>query len=237
MATSRSAAAGIGGIAVPRFGSPAAGLVLVAAAAWVVTRPLGDYPGLAHFHAQALNALPNVLAPLVVIALFIERAVEVVVTAWRGEEGKERKARLRRQLRLEAAGEPADPWAARAGLDRYRAETQRVAFVTAIGISVLVALMGIRAVEMLVQPGAVAEGFPMWQRSMFFWTDVSLTALLLAGGADGIHRVVQTFTSFLESTRERTEAAAVAAGAAADAAGAAALRARGPGEAGEDGDD
>jgi hypothetical protein len=226
MSSPRSTAAGIGGVAVPRLGAPVVALGVVVAAAWVVTRPLCDYPGLALFHAQAMNALPNVLAPLVVIAMFIERAVEVVVTVWRGEEGKERKARLARQLRLEAAGEAADAWAARVDLDRYRSETQRVAFYAAIGISVLVALMGIRAVEMLVQPGAVAEGFPVWQQSTFFWTDVALTALLLAGGADGIHRVVQTFTSFLESTRERTEAATAA-------AGAAAIRARGAAEEGE----
>jgi hypothetical protein len=208
MATPDTPAVRLGGIAVPRVGYQAFVLGLGLGVVWIVTRPITIYPGLAAFHDQALNALPNVLAPLLVIALFIERAVEVVITVWRAEGTKDRKRRLQRELEKERDGLPADPWAAQTAAASYRAQSQRLAFYTGLTIALFIALMGIRAIEMLVQRDVIL-GFPAWQQSVFFWVDVSVTAMLLAGGAEGIHRVVDAFTSFIDPEKGRDRLAPV----------------------------
>jgi hypothetical protein len=212
MATPDYPAVRLGGVAVPRVGYQGIVLGLGLGVVWIVTRPITIYPGLAAFHDQALNALPNVLAPLIVIALFVERAVEVVITVWRAEGGRERKRRLRQELAKAKEGRPADPWAAQAEANSYRAQSQRLAFYTGLAIALFIALMGIRAIEMLVQRDVIL-GFPAWQQSVFFWVDISVTALLLAGGAEGIHRVVDAFTSFIDPEKDRPVPAPAPAGA------------------------
>src|SRR5690606_12224075 len=71
-------------------------------------------------------------------------------------------------------------------------------------IALLISMMGIRAIEMLVSEGVVSAA-PLAQQALFVRVDVLLTALLLAGGADGIHKVVLAFTSFMETTKERLD--------------------------------
>ena len=173
----------------------------------VALRFLPVYPQLAPFSDGAIARLPDVLAPLVVIALFLERATEVVMTAWRAERTKELELALSDELARHAAGNAAaNPWGAKARLSAYRAQSQRLAFLTAVILALVVSMMGLRAVEMIVQPGAVAAFTHRGQQALFVWVDVVITALLLAGGAEGIHRIVDAFTSFIESTRQRAKA-------------------------------
>lgn len=177
-------------------------------------RLLPPYPQLAPFSAGAIARLPDVLAPLVVIALFLERATEVVMTAWRSERTKELEVALAREIARQGGGDArANPWAAKARLAAYRAQSQRLAFLTAGVLALVVSLMGVRAVEMIVEPGAVAGFTHRGQQTLFVGMDILITGLLLAGGADGIHKVVDAFTTFLDSTRQRVKVAGLPLGA------------------------
>jgi len=46
------------------------------------------------------------------------------------------------------------------------------------------------------------------QQWTFLVVDVALSAALLAGGADGIHSVVNAFTTFFETTAQRAQQSA-----------------------------
>lgn len=164
-----------------------------------LSNSLPDYPLLAEFRPEALQAIPNVMAPLLVIALFIERAVEVILAAWRAGGTQHREAGMQQAMEQ---GTIDEQWRARTDLDAYRVDTQRTAFALAFVISLLISTMGVRAIEMLVGPDLLPRAAAE-QRLMFVRVDVFVTSLLLTGGAEGIHKVVNAFTTFMDSTQDR----------------------------------
>lgn len=106
-----------------------------------------------------------------------------------------------RVARMWKEGTTDEQWGARVALDLYPAHSQRLALFCAFVISLLTAMMGVRAIEMLVDQSVVA-GAPGPQRGLFVHVDILVTALLLTGGADGIHKVVAAFTAFVEQTKD-----------------------------------
>lgn len=148
------------------------------------------------FSPQGILNVGSTVAPLFAIAAFVERAVEVVITATRDQ------GMLRLQRRLSAAGDAEAATAAQHRIDAYKLETQRISFAVALAISVFAGLVGMRAIApLLASPPADRRWFDLF--------DVTLTSLLLAGGSEGIHRLVTTITTFLETSKTRSEARAI----------------------------
>lgn len=191
------------GVALPRIQDRGVVGVMAVAGLLVLFNGLPDYPVLTEFRAEALQAIPNVMAPLVILALFIERGVEVILAAWRAGGASQRESDM--QMAMDQ-GTVDEQWRARTDLDSYRADSQRLAFALAFVISLLISMMGVRAIEMLVGQNLLAAA-PAEQRTLFVRVDVLVTSLLLTGGAEGIHKVVNAFTTFLDSTQERMKKA------------------------------
>jgi hypothetical protein len=194
------------GIALPSVSEGTLALLVSAMLMLVVVRWVPrPYPDLARFSDQALQNVPNVMAPLIMVALFVERAVEVVMSAWRAEGSQELEAELLAAQQAAVAGSPRPDYA---DLQRrvisYKALSQRLSFLVAFIVSLVVAMSGVRAIEMLVVKDSVRAFGSSSQQQLFVWADVFLTATLLAGGADGLHKIVSTFTAFLDSTKQRT---------------------------------
>jgi hypothetical protein len=151
----------------------------------------------------------DLLTPLILIALFIERALEVFVTGWRSLD----KDKLEKGVEV-ARQTSGDVATAEATLDEYRRQTQRIAFLSAAAAGAFIALCGVRVLEPLTDiqlaqelwrdnPGGIGlQGFG------FRLADIVLTAGLLAGGAEGIHRVMTLFLDFVSTTREKITATA-----------------------------
>ncbi len=143
------------------------------------------------------------LTTLFIAATFIERAVEVIVTPWREEESNHLELSLK-----DAAAEQV-PGAQRA-LVSYKSTTQGMAFMVAGIMGVLVSLVGVRGIEMFLKADfwkSVLAGIPTeavtLQYHLFTLVDVLITGALLAGGADGIHRVTSLIIDFLSTTRDK----------------------------------
>jgi hypothetical protein len=155
------------------------------------------------FSAVGFSNIGQVLAPAVLMSLFIERATEVVITSWRSPQVQQL------QHDIDVAADSGRIHAQRA-LDFYRLETQRIAFVLSFSLAVISALVGVRVVEPLLDPAAMNAIRGVTSRhAQWIWLrnlDILLTGLLMAGGADGIHRIVTTFTAFLDSIRDRVSA-------------------------------
>ena len=145
------------------------------------------------FADNGLQNIANIMAPLVLVALFIERAVEVVVSAWRDEGAKS----LEHVCATAEAG--SQPYAVR-NLSMYKVQTMRLAMIVSFSLACFAALVGVRAVAPLLDASAVA-GLSGGQLLWFSRFDIGVTALLIAGGAEGLHQIVSTFTDFLEKTR------------------------------------
>ncbi len=153
-----------------------------------------------------LQDLSGLLAPLAFAAAVIERAVEILVSPWRDSEASKLE-RAVATIKAKAADQqnPADLKAASDALDEYRGNTQRYAFAVSLTLSLLVSMAGVRALGNFVDAAKLKD--PVFthgaQYLFFLGVDVALSAALLAGGADGIHSVVNAITSFFDSTAAR----------------------------------
>lgn len=130
------------------------------------------------FNPVTMESITDLLVPLFVIAAFLERALEVFISSWRGvgEEG------------LEGAE-----------LAKYKAHTKRIAFLSAVSGGVLISIAGIRVLHPLTDWDAELDGI---QGQLFDFLDILITGGLLAGGSEGIHQVFSVITDFLKKTRD-----------------------------------
>ncbi len=154
----------------------------------------------------------SLLAPLAFAAAVVERAVEILISPWRDAEA----SKLDKAVTAIKA-RPADPAAnaqnaidlkaASDELDEYRGATQRYAFAVALTLSVLVSIAGVRALEPFVDTTKFhnASVTPAAQQLFFLSVDVAVSAALLAGGADGIHSVVNAVTTFFNASADKAK--------------------------------
>jgi len=167
------------------------------------------------FNPVTRQSVVDILTPLCVIALFIERAQEVFITSWRGLRTSELEAGLKAARGGAPASTAADSEAegpveapvAAASVARaeeklllYKSETKRIAFLSGLALGTLVSIVGIRTLAPLVSWDAEINGT---QGAVFDLLDILITGGLLGGGAEGIHRIISVFTDFLDATREK----------------------------------
>ena len=145
------------------------------------------------------SAYPARLALLSVVALFVERAVEVILTPWRAKTSEVME--LERDVDA-AAGKPVG--SASLSLLKYKLDTQRIAFWLSTGFGVALAATGFRALEWFIEPVPMsASGSQPTQRAVFAVLDVVVTGMVLGGGADGIHKMAALIGTFVDQTRKR----------------------------------
>ena len=135
------------------------------------------------------------LGILYVVALFVERSLEVLIKAWRqgGKTRLEEKAR---------AAEESGSAAAESELQEYRAGTQKRALLVGLTLGILVSLSGVRLLGPIFEFGDAAAAF---QQAVFQFTDIILTAGLIAGGSATIHELMALIDDFLKASRKRAK--------------------------------
>jgi len=182
---------------------PAALVALSAAAAWQAS----NFTGLAFRPFQADEIVGNLTA-LFLISLFLERALEVFVSSWRDADCRSIEHDIRHAL---AAAKAAPDAAAAAEAERtvrekrhalqlYKAKTARVAFTCGLTAGAVIALAGARALAPLLAALPPA-GSP--QALVVTIVDVVITAGLIGGGSDGIHKLVSVITDYLDAVRTK----------------------------------
>ena len=136
------------------------------------------------------------LGILYVVALFVERALEVLMKAWR----QGHKIRLEEQL---SSRDENDRHDAAMALKEYQAGTQKRALLVGLTLGTLVSLSGVR----LLAPMFEFEGAAGWtvQERLFHVTDVVITAGLIAGGSSTIHELMALIDDFLRASRKRVK--------------------------------
>lgn len=135
------------------------------------------------------------LGVLYVIALFVERSLEVLIKAWRQAE----KTRIDEETR---SAEGDSKLAAEKQLQEYKAGTQRRALLLGLTLGILVSLAGVRLLGPIFEFGDPGTSF---QRAVFQFTDIALTAGLIAGGSATIHELMALIDDFLRTSRERAK--------------------------------
>lgn len=135
------------------------------------------------------------LGILYIVALFVERSLQVLIKAWRqgGKSGLEENAK---------SAEGNDKAKAEKELQEYKTGTQRRALLVGLTLGIMVSLAGVR----LLGPIFPLEGVsaPL-QRAVFHFTDIILTAGLIAGGSSTIHELMALVDEFLRASRNRAK--------------------------------
>jgi hypothetical protein len=168
------------------------------------------------------------MAPLFVGAAFIERAVEIAISAWRdtqtdklSDTGDTKKAHAKTKAAAMVVSSSVDPGnsavfgaativasAAQSASDavdasaRHKANPNNTAFAISLTLGLLLANVGGRVLSSFCpQLGFQSDH----QQLMFNVVDLVLSAALLAGGANGIHSVVSSITTFFDSNAQKEE--------------------------------
>ena len=175
------------------------GAVIIIAAGIVVA---------AYVHAQMVQYwtftaqdVARLLTPLILTSLFIERALEVLLTPWRGPDADELKRKIE-AAKAEATADEASASSWEQKLLQHRASTRQLAFLTGLALGTLISALGLRAMQPFFEPKAF-QTLPPTQQTLLTGIDVLVSGALLAGGADGLHKVVSVFTNFFDQTSDR----------------------------------
>ena len=182
----------------------------------ILSFPVWLAPAHIEFKDFGATDVIQLLTILFVVALLAERALEVFVGTWRSAGANQHELNVRvaqeKVTRLQAASRP-DGRAvseARSALEdakraerKYRCVTRKGALWIGLTLGLLVAGVGLRALETLIDPAQNA--WSTTQSAAFHLVDVVLTGGVIAGGSEGIHRIVTVFDNFMNATAKRAK--------------------------------
>jgi hypothetical protein len=193
-------------------------VILLAAIAAASGAVIGNFLGLDPIAKKFddFGKLITAFFSLILVALFIERVIEVFTKGWRAPDREELEHALENAkaaaLKVFEPTSPATKASEEAALlaqddavqdaieplRTYRANTRRIAFVGSAVLGLFAAMVGVRALELVfTAPGSTAKS-----TDWFTALDVVVTGLLIAGGADGLHKIVGTFTTWMDETQK-----------------------------------
>lgn len=156
--------------------------------------------------------LTSLLAPLAFAAAVVERSVEILISPWR-DAGASKLEKIMSAIKARPVDPNTDAANASAlqvasdTLDDYKGETQRYAFAVSVSLSILVSIAGVRALQPFLDSTKFhdASTTSPAQQMFFLCVDVTISAALLSGGADGIHSVVNAVTSFFDASASKAK--------------------------------
>ena len=155
----------------------------------------------------------KLLATFFVLALFVERTLEVFITAWRGEKTVKGEDELQ-TAKQALAQNPADTTLQASVKDKtewsvgYKCETQAIALRAGLVLGILIAAVGIRSFDIFVAPLTVVHEDTFWfnmQAGTFNVVDVLVSGGIIGGGSDAIHKMMNIITEFFDATAKKVK--------------------------------
>lgn len=149
----------------------------------------------------------QLLSSLFVISLFLERALDVFLTTWRARESELLDNEIKSiEIRLKSAKTDQQRESINSELKNKKVDkinhvskTRIAALWWALILGIIISSLGFRALRFLISPISFAglEGMPLY---LFNMMDVFITGGLLAGGSDGIHKLMNLYRAFTEES-------------------------------------
>jgi hypothetical protein len=182
-------------------------IIVMAVAALIVISIDGKRPDAVSFKVITRDSLFGTLSWLFVVALFIERAVEVIVSTLRdaGADPLQHDIDIAQEkIDAQAVATPgAIPYldqlhAAQRRLLVYRCDTKELAHCVSFILGLFVSLAGVRAL------GSIVDTVPS-ENWLFPTADIIITGAVLAGGTDAIHQMMNVITSFLGNAADKAK--------------------------------
>ena len=187
-----------------KAGPIVAGVAVVALIAIALN---GQCPVPVLFKPVTEQAFLGTMSWLFIVALFVERAVEVIISVVRDSgasplesqvDAAQGKMDEQNRVTPGAVAYQTDLHRSQAELASYRAATKEMALSVAFVLGLFVSLAGVRALSAIV----VSVPANNW---LFPTADVLLTGAIIAGGSDGVHQMVNVVTNFLSAIADKTK--------------------------------
>jgi hypothetical protein len=162
------------------------GFLVIGLLLYVVLRAIGKGTMPAATASFKSDQILPTLFSLVAIALFLERAVEVLIDV----------AREPAKVELERAAAAARNDRTKKALDDYTAETKRFARLIIFVAGLTISFLGARTLEPIIGSFTVTSDL----KDLATFIDVIVTALVVAGGSDGIHQIIKAYSDRAKNT-------------------------------------
>ncbi len=163
------------------------------------------------FKQDVMKHIPTMFGYLLLISLFVERAIEVILSAWRSREADQRDLAIAHmETDMEATPPPGAAKAKdlRAQLKtlemercEFRADSRHISQWLGMVIGVLVAFVGVRVLEDILDTNGLAG----WQATVLILVDIGLTGIFLAGGSEAINKIMKVYNGFMTATANKAD--------------------------------
>lgn len=186
-------------------------IVAISAISWIAR------PEAIEFDNELTKDLPVMFGYLVLISLFIERAIEVFLSAWRSQGADMLDYEISKNKSVIEALSDANN---NAGLNKtdisdasktllalqeerviYSAHSRFIAQWMGLGIGFLVSLVGVRVLGNVIDIASLSGS----QQGVFTVVDILLTGAVLAGGSEAINKIMKVYNSFMIATEKKTK--------------------------------
>jgi hypothetical protein len=159
--------------------------------------------------------LPQLFGYLILISLFVERAIEFVLSLWRSAEADvlDRNIGTLKEKIAKLADDSAEAKVVKTKLIaelelaedervNFKADSRLAALWIGVTIGVFVSLVGVRIMGSVFEAPASTQEF---HARMFILVDVLLTGFVLAGGSGAIHKIMSLYDSAMNRATENNK--------------------------------
>ena len=157
------------------------------------------------FVADVPTAAIKVVTSLLILTLLIERSLAIINTTLFGREKRKLEDALRKvkfdfEVDLEAGKDPGDvkgaAWGALKALREIADKEEKLRIVIAVPVAFFLSAVGVRTLSALMMiNGVAAESI---QGQALLGADIVLTASLIAGGSNGLAKLLQIIQDALK---------------------------------------
>lgn len=170
-------------------------------------------PRMIPFWDFEIQDIAMLLLSLFVVTLFVERAVEVIITVWRDPEKSQYeksidilKSKLEERRKIKK-----DTTEISAGLkklmhehEHYRAITRTIAVPIAFAMGIVVSALGIRVLQPFLD-NTIFKSMTDLQKLLFGGADVLVTGSVIGGGSKGVHEIIEAFINTVQLYRKNLD--------------------------------
>ena len=126
------------------------------------------------------------------------------MSIWRSEEANKRETAVQSLIAAKKPANDPDLIEAQAKLIEYKAETLQWTMPTGFTLGILIAVCGVRALNPFIDPVSFSSASSVEAQHWWFnMIDIFFTGALLAGGADPIHKILDLYRKFMESSSSK----------------------------------
>ena len=189
--------------------------------------PLWITPLSIQFKSDVLGEIIPVLSFIFVISLFMERTIEVFLSAWRSAEADEQDLiiagldadikRIEDELKkpnisaneiktknkkIESIKTDLSPLLK--VRTKYRAKSRELALWYGLALGILISAVGVRTLHNFIDANFL-EALSPAQSTSFSLVDVLVTGSLLSGGSEAVNKLMKIYTNFTQATAEKAK--------------------------------